>query len=930
MLVVDFHTLQAVNLLNLVHDIFLNLHRPLDSQNVRRRNRAFRQRSTGFHIVVFLRQNLLGSRNQIRLHIAHLRSNQDFAVTALQLLAKAYDTIDFSHDGRIGRVPGFEQLSNTRKTSRDIARFAERTRNLHQNVSSLDLSSIFQLHVSTYRNIVNLQYFPIRRNNIDRGVLRLLTGFDDDAILVTGLFVRFHTVCHVFDQVLERNLTGHFRNNHGIVRIPIGNQRTSLDFRTRIYIQRSPVRNIRSRQNRLGVRVNDTEFCGTPDYHFMLAALGGLISHATQLVDFQDTVVFGYNVRLDTGIASGNPADVERTQGKLRTRLPDGLGRDDTDRFALLDHLVGSQVAAITLGADTVLGLASQHRTDFHFFNRRILDFLRDFFRDFLTRFHNQLAGLRMIYIIDRGPTQDSFIQGFNHFIVLLQCRCNQPTLCMAVFFGNNHILRHIHQPTGQVPGIGRLQSGIGKTLTGTVGRDEVLQHRQTFLEVRENRVFDDFAPAGPGLLRLGHKSTHTAKLTNLLLGTTRSGIQHHEHRIEALAIGRKLGHHRVGQLVVSMCPDVDNLVVTLVVGDETHVVIVHHFFHVRIGFGNQFFLHLRDNHIAQVERKTALVSRPVSHALDIIQELHRLGIAALLQHIGNDITQGLLGQQGVDETIFLGNHLVEQDTSHRRLQQIRSAVFLGQTDLDPSVHIHLLLVESDDGFLGRVENRAFALHLDVALALAALGQIIQTQNHILRRNGDRSPVGRVQDVVRSQHQQLRLQNGRIAQRHMDCHLVAIEVGVEGGTAQGVQTHRLPLNQLRLECLDTQTVQGRGTVHQHRMPFQYVFEDVPYHGILTFHNLLGRFHGLDNAAFQHLTDNERLEQFRRHILGKPHFVHLQIRAYHDNRTPGVIDTLTQQVLTETSLLPFQTVGQGFQHTGTIAFGRTRLAGIVEQ
>ena len=245
-------------------------------------------------------------------------------------------------------------------------------------------------------------------------------------------------------------------------------------------------------------------------------------------------------------------------------------------------------------------------------------------------------------------------------------------------------------------------------------------------------------------------------------------------------------------------------------------------------------------------------------------------------------------------------------------------------------MHIHLLLVESDDGFLSRVENRAFALHLDVALALAALGQIIQTQNHILRRNGDRSPVGRVQDVVRSQHQQLRLQNGRIAQRHMDCHLVAIEVGVEGGTAQGVQTHRLPLNQLRLECLDTQTVQGRGTVHQHRMPFQYVFEDVPYHGILTFHNLLGRFHGLDNAAFQHLTDNERLEQFRRHILGKPHFVHLQIRAYHDNRTPGVIDTLTQQVLTETSLLPFQTVGQGFQHTGTIAFGRTRLAGIVEQ
>ena len=577
-----------------------------------------------------------------------------------------------------------------------------------------------------------------------------------------------------------------------------------------------------------------------------------------------------------------------------------------------------------------MFGLACQHRADFHFLNRGILDFLRDFFRDFFTRFHNQLAGLRMIYIIDRGPTQDSFIQGFDHFVVLLQSRRNQPTLRMAIFFGNNHILRHIHQPTGQVPGIGSLQSGIGKTLTGTVGRDEVLQYRQTFLEVRENRVFDDFAPACPGLLRLCHKATHTAKLTNLFLGTTSPGIQHHENRIEALAVGRKLVHHRIGQLIVSMCPDIDNLVVTLVVGDETHVVVVHHFFHVRIGFGNQFFLHLRNNHIAQVERKTALVSCPVTHALDIIQELHRLGIAALLQNIGNDITQRFLGQQGIDETVFLRHHLVEEDTSHRRFKQVRSTVLAGQTDLDPGMHIHLLLVESDNRFLGRIENRAFALHFYVSFALAAFGQVIQTQDHILGRNSDRRPVGRIQNIMRSQHQQLGFQNGGVAQRHMDSHLVAIEVRVECGTAQGVQTHRLAFDQLGLECLDTQTVQSRGAVHQNRMPFQYVFKDVPDHGILAFHDFLGRFHGLHDTAFQHLANDERLEQFRRHILGKPHLVHLQIRAYHDDRTAGIVDTLTEQVLTETALLPFQAVGQGLQHASPVAFGGTSLAGIIEQ
>ena len=51
----------------------------------------------------------------------------------------------------------------------------------------------------------------------------------------------------------------------------------------------------------------------------------------------------------------------------------------------------------------------------------------------------------------------------------------------------------------------------------------------------------------------------------------------------------------------------------------------------------------------------------------------------------------------------------------------------------------------------------------------------------------------------------------------MDSHLVAVEVGVEGGADQGMQLDGMALDQHRLKGLDAQTVQGRCTVEQHGM-----------------------------------------------------------------------------------------------------------------
>ena len=57
-----------------------------------------------------------------------------------------------------------------------------------------------------------------------------------------------------------------------------------------------------------------------------------------------------------------------------------------------------------------------------------------------------------------------------------------------AIFLGDDRVLRHVHQTTGQVTRVGGLQRGVGQTLTGAVGGVEVFEDGQAFLEVRNRR----------------------------------------------------------------------------------------------------------------------------------------------------------------------------------------------------------------------------------------------------------------------------------------------------------------------------------------------------------------------------------------------------------------------------------------------------------
>ena len=105
--------------------------------------------------------------------------------------------------------------------------------------------------------------------------------------------------------------------------------------------------------------------------------------------------------------------------------------------------------------------------------------------------------------------------------------------------------------------------------------------------------------------------------------------------------------------------------------------------------------------------------------------------------------------------------------------------------------------------------------------------QVVQTQHDILRRHDDRLAVGGRQDVVGRHHQDARFQLRFDRQRHVNGHLVTVEVGVERGADQRVQLDRFTFDQYRFERLDAKTVQRRRAVQQDRMLADDFFENIP-------------------------------------------------------------------------------------------------------
>ena len=229
------------------------------------------------------------------------------------------------------------------------------------------------------------------------------------------------------------------------------------------------------------------------------------------------------------------------------------------------------------------------------------------------------------------------------------------------------------------------------------------------------------------------------------------------------------------------------------------------------------------------------------------------------------------------------------------------------------------------------LRRRAIAGLLELALQAWLLQrQVVAAQHHVECRGDHRLAGARREQVVGGEHYLARLRHRLSGERHVDGHLVAVEVGVERAADERVQLDRAPLYQHRLERLDAQTVEGRCAVEQHRPGGDHIFQYVPDLRPRAFDDALGALDVVRAAVGDERVHDERLEQLQRHALRQAALVQLQVRADDDDRAARVVDALAEQVLAEAALLSLQHVRQRLQLMVAGARDGPAAAAVIDQ
>src|SRR5262252_6780001 len=276
-----------------------------------------------------------------------------------------------------------------------------------------------------------------------------------------------------------------------------------------------------------------------------------------------------------------------------------------------------------------------------------------------------------------------------------------------------------------------------------------------------------------------------------------------------------------------------------------------------------------------------------------------------------------------VDRAIDLGDRGLDHVLRVALGVEIDQTALVAQADL--GLRRDLFGVEREHHLFRRGEGAAFALR-----ALQRAGHVVTAEHDVLRRHGDGLAGSRREDVVRREHQDLRLDLRFGRERDVDRHLVAVEVGVERRADERVNLDRLAFDQHRLEGLDAQAVERRRAVEQDRVILNHLLEDVPDHVVVALDHLLGLFDRRGVAfSFEPVVD-ERLEQLQGHLLRQAALVQLQLGADDDHRASRIIDALAEQVLAEAPLLAFERVGERFERAVVDAAQHAPPAAVVEQ
>ena len=345
------------------------------------------------------------------------------------------------------------------------------------------------------------------------------------------------------------------------------------------------------------------------------------------------------------------------------------------------------------------------------------------------------------------------------------------------------------------------------------MGGDEELQNGEAFTEVRANRNLDDLTT------RVGHESAHTGELTDLCRAAARAGVCHHVDRVELV----QRAHQLLGDEVCGHFPNLDDALSALCVREHTHAEELVDLDDLDLRFGNHILLLGGNLNILEADGDAAARGIGKAELLDAVEHLRRRRGAVLAVAAVHDVAEVLLCDQFVDlereEVLFLRaidasevlrNGVVEDHAADRGVHDLPALLavpFALEADFHPRLQRDLAGLVGHDGFVLRVE--------DLALALCTgtnHGQVVAADDHVLRGRHDRTAILRFQDVVAREHEEAGFRLRLNRERHVNGHLVSVEVRVVRGADERVELERTALYEDRLKRLNTESMQRRCAV----------------------------------------------------------------------------------------------------------------------
>ena len=244
----------------------------------------------------------------------------------------------------------------------------------------------------------------------------------------------------------------------------------------------------------------------------------------------------------------------------------------------------------------------------------------------------NNLACVRIHDILGNEASCDTLLQALDSLLSV--CKAldlhirNLASACAAVILADNQILGNVNQTSCQVSGVGCTQSRIGKSLTGAVSGDEVLQYVKTFTEVGLDRKLDGVS------CRICHQASHTSQLLDLLIGTTGSGVSHHEDVVVCVKSCQQI----MSQLVVSCLPGLNNLFISLLLGNKTAAEVLCNSVNGSLSVCDQLRLAGRHCHIGDRYGHSGSCRVLVANGLNVVQGNRCLGSSVRINNLLKDL----------------------------------------------------------------------------------------------------------------------------------------------------------------------------------------------------------------------------------------------------------------------------------------------------